>query len=82
MMEAVARTQKSERAWRQQVDEKRATRRALRALMKRARAWVQGVYGDDSREFAAVGGTRLSERKRPVRHPKAPGLVAVHKDVA
>jgi hypothetical protein len=39
--------------------------------IKRVRATVKGVYGDDSTEYELVGGTRLSERKRPARRPQA-----------
>lgn len=31
--------------------------------IKRLRAWVKGVYGDDSSQYEMAGGTRLSERK-------------------
>ncbi len=33
---------------------------------------VEGAYGPDSTEFEAAGGTRKSERKRPVRKNKIP----------
>jgi hypothetical protein len=39
--------------------------------LKRVRATVKGVYGDDSSEYDLVGGTRLSERRRPGRRPQA-----------
>ena len=39
--------------------------------IKRVRATVKGVYGDDSSEYELMGGTRLSERRRPVRRPQA-----------
>jgi hypothetical protein len=39
--------------------------------LKRVRATVKGVYGDNSSEYDLVGGTRLSERKRPARRPQA-----------
>ena len=52
------------------VDEKNALRKELLALRKRARAGVAGVYGDDSAEYQAVGGVRVSERKKPGRKPK------------
>jgi hypothetical protein len=29
-----------------------------------------GTFGDDSSEYEMVGGTRLSDRKRPVRKPE------------
>jgi hypothetical protein len=35
--------------------------------VKRVRAAVKGIYGDDSSEYEMVGGTRLSERKSPAR---------------
>ena len=35
--------------------------------VKRVRAAVKGTFGDDSSEYEMVGGTRLSERKRPTR---------------
>ena len=33
--------------------------------VKRVRSGVKGIYGDDSSAYEMVGGTRLSERKRP-----------------
>jgi hypothetical protein len=35
--------------------------------VKRVRASVKGLYGDDSSEYEMVGGTRRSERKPPAR---------------
>jgi len=35
--------------------------------VKRVRAAVKGIYGDDSSQYEMVGGTRLSERKSPAR---------------
>ena len=35
--------------------------------VKRMRAVVKGVYGDDSLQYEMVGGTRLSDRKSPRR---------------
>lgn len=35
--------------------------------VKRVRFGVRANYGDDSTEYEMVGGTRLSERKSPVR---------------
>lgn len=35
--------------------------------VKRVRFGVRANYGDDSTEYEMVGGTRLSERKTPVR---------------
>jgi hypothetical protein len=35
--------------------------------VKRVRAGVKANYGDDSTQYELVGGTRLSDRKSPVR---------------
>jgi hypothetical protein len=35
--------------------------------VKRVRAGVKANYGDDSSQYEMVGGTRLSDRKSPVR---------------
>ena len=35
--------------------------------VKRVRAGVKSIYGDDSSEWEMIGGTRLSERKSPAR---------------
>jgi hypothetical protein len=35
--------------------------------VKRVRAGVKSIYGDDSSEWEMIGGTRLSERKSPTR---------------
>ena len=35
--------------------------------VKRARASVRGIYGDDSTQYELVGGTRMSDRKIRVR---------------
>jgi hypothetical protein len=37
--------------------------------VKRARAGVKAIYGDDSSQYEMIGGTRLSERKSPTRQP-------------
>ncbi len=39
--------------------------------VKRVRAAVKGIYGDDSSQYEMVGGTRLSERKSPARKQPA-----------
>jgi hypothetical protein len=39
--------------------------------VKRARASVKGIYGDDSSQYEMVGGTRASDRKKPARKAKA-----------
>ena len=49
--------------------------RAARTFMKRVRKVVGGSIGQDSVEYAMVGGTRDSLRKPPTRKPK--GLVPV-----
>lgn len=36
-------------------------------IVKRVRNTVKGLFGDDSAEYKLVGGTRLSDRRRPVR---------------
>jgi hypothetical protein len=35
--------------------------------VKRVRAAVKGIYGDDSSQYEMIGGTRLSDRKHPTR---------------
>ena len=39
--------------------------------MKRVRAAVKGIYGDNSTQYEMVGGTRMSERKSPSRKTTA-----------
>jgi len=39
--------------------------------LKRVRAGVKGIYGDDSSQYEMIGGTRMSERKSPTRKPSA-----------
>src|SRR5262245_18542128 len=39
--------------------------------VKRVRATGKGTYGDDSSEYQLVGGTRMSERRRPTRRAQA-----------
>ncbi len=39
--------------------------------VKRVRASIKGMYGDDSSEYELVGGTRRSDRKRARRTPAA-----------
>ena len=43
---------------------------ALRDKNKRALSAVEAQFGSDSSEYEQVGGTRQSERKRPVRKAK------------
>ena len=40
---------------------------AIWQKVKRVRAGVKGVYGDDSSQYEIIGGTRLSERKNATR---------------
>jgi hypothetical protein len=35
--------------------------------VKRVRAGMKAIYGDDSSQYEMVGGTRKSERKKPTR---------------
>ena len=35
--------------------------------VKRVRAGVKAIYGDDSSQYQMVGGTRMSDRKSPTR---------------
>ncbi len=35
--------------------------------VKRVRTGVKSIFGDDSSQYEMMGGTRMSERKRPVR---------------
>jgi hypothetical protein len=35
--------------------------------LKRVRAGVKSIYGDDSSQYQMVGGTRMSDRKTPTR---------------
>jgi hypothetical protein len=44
---------------------------AMWEKVKRVRAGVKANFGDDSSQYEMVGGTRLSERKAPVRKAKA-----------
>ena len=39
--------------------------------LKRIKYGIKAVYGDDSSQYEMVGGTRLSERKSPVRSTPA-----------
>ena len=53
------------------VDTKNVNLLALEAQRKQARQAVLGVFGDNSAEYAAMGGVKRSDRKKPVRKPKA-----------
>lgn len=37
---------------------------AIWEVVKRARATIKGIYGDDSSQYEMMGGTRMSERKK------------------
>jgi hypothetical protein len=54
-----------------QLAEKRLQREALALAIwekvKRVRASVRGIYGDDSIQYEHVGGTRMSEKKPRIR---------------
>jgi hypothetical protein len=41
--------------------------KTVRSATTRARSGVKGYFGPDSSEYEEVGGTRASERKKPVR---------------
>ena len=43
----------------------------LNELVTRVRSGFRAVYGPDSTQYEQAGGTRLSERKKPSRKPKA-----------
>jgi hypothetical protein len=45
--------------------------KATARFVKHVHRAVVYHFGDDSKEYALVGGVRSSERKRPVRKPKA-----------
>ena len=59
-----------------QLTELRNQRDVLHAAMwdkiKRVRAGIKAIYGDDSSQYERVGGTRMSDRARPQR-PAAEG---------
>jgi len=49
-----------------------AANNSLWDKVKRVRAGVKANYGDDSSQYEMVGGTRLSERKTPIRRTTPP----------
>ncbi len=53
------------------INNRAAQRKALNDLLSRVKSGVRSVFGDDSNEYELVGGTRRSERKRPVRRQPA-----------
>jgi len=52
------------------VNEKASTASELQAFIVKARLAIKVECGDDSSEYEMAGGTRKSERKRPVRKQK------------
>jgi hypothetical protein len=44
---------------------------ALNQLVTRARSGMRSMFGPDSTQYEQAGGTRKSERKPPMRKPKA-----------
>ena len=58
-------------AYRRAAAEKQRAAADLRALVTQLKAAVRGIYGVDSPEYAAVGGRRTSDRKRPSKKPAA-----------
>lgn len=52
------------------VNEKGDSAKTLRAFITKARLAIKVECGDDSSEYDMAGGTRKSERKKPVRKPK------------
>ena len=48
-------------------NERDATSNEIWQQIKKARAGIKSVYGDDSTEYQLAGGTRLRDRKRPRR---------------
>ena len=44
----------------------------LNSYNTRALSAIRGIFGPDSIEYDQAGGTRTSERKKPVRTAKAP----------
>jgi hypothetical protein len=52
----------------------RDAEKVLNDLITRTLAGVGSKYGKDSVEYAQVGGTRIRDRKRPVRKPRSVAL--------
>jgi hypothetical protein len=55
------------------VRKKESSAAAVRTFVTRVRSSARGAFGGDSDEYASVGGTRTSDRKKPTRKPKPPG---------
>ncbi len=49
------------------INERESQANAVRDLIVRARSGFKSVYGLDSTQYQQAGGTRKSDRKRPVR---------------
>ena len=49
------------------IDDRDDAALALSAYNTRARSAIRGIFGPDSTEYDQAGGTRTSERKKPVR---------------
>ena len=58
------------------VNQKAAASSTLRAFLVKARLAIKVECGDDSSEYEMAGGTRRSERKRPVRKSAAKAATA------
>jgi hypothetical protein len=48
-------------------DQRDVLQKSLWQMVKSGRSAIKGIYGDDSLEYALVGGTRMSARKSPRR---------------
>ena len=71
--DAVAKLDSLNAEQRKLVNEKGATAKALSDFITKARLAIKVECGDDSSEYEMAGGTRKSERKKPVRKPKPVG---------
>ena len=53
------------------INQRDAANATLKNMTTRALSGIRGFFGPDSDEYELAGGTRTSERKKPVRKPKA-----------
>ena len=53
------------------INEANGRAEALNGIVTRARSGFRAFFGPDSTQYEQVGGTRLSDRKRPARKPKS-----------
>jgi hypothetical protein len=53
------------------INDREAQADSVRELVVRARSGFKSVYGPDSTQYEQAGGTRKSERKRPVRRAQS-----------